>query len=423
MPLLDLSLVTQTFTTLIRTHVSASDGWNTLNDLNVDPRPPDKLEGENTLGFYLYHVSEEMKAKHAYIPGVSDNPVRFTPMGLHLYYILTAHSDLDGAQSALREQLMMGLAMKALHDNPLITDDTLINGTQVMAPLLRGNDNAFRIAMLPVKPEDAVTYWTAGSSPQRLTAYYHVSIVHLEPDDPAIRAGRVYSYNVFVLPSDSPRIDATENTISFTLPTETDPRTLVLRPAQVTYNQPFSVIGSAFTGDEVVLLLRRADWEQAVAIDPGWSLGYTASRIEATVRDTASGIDIVPGIYAASVRAERTRTTPTTTKVLSSTSNESPFAIVPLIATVSVPDGAGRFSVTGGIFQHPDIAPGMVQVFVGADRLTEGDFTNLQEGEFGVEDAATLHARLPAGFVSEERLSLRIIVNGAETAPRWVTVP
>lgn len=423
MPLLDLSLVTQTFVTLISTHVTASDAWNALNTLTVDPQPPDKLEGENILGFYLYHASEEMKAKHAYIPGVSDNPVRYTPMGLHLYYILTAHSDLDGAQSALREQLMMGLAMKALHDNPLVTDDTVISGTQVMAPLLRGNDNAFRIAMLPVKPEDAVNYWTAGSSPQRLTAYYHVSVIQLEPDDPAIRAGRVYSYNVYVLPSDSPRIDATENVITFTLPTETEPRSLALRPAQVTYNQPVTVIGSAFTGDRIALLLRRADWESAVAVDAAWDVSYTASRINATIRDVADGVDIVPGIYAASVRVERWRTTPTGTKILDSTSNESPFAIAPLISTVSVPDGAGRFTVTGGIFAHPDILAGMVQVYVGAAKLTAGDFTNLQEAEFGVENANTLHARLPSGFVSGDRLSLRIIVNGAETAPRWVTVP
>lgn len=423
MPLLDLSLVTQTFMTLIGAHVSASEAWNALNTLSVDPRPPDKLDGDNTLGFYLYHAGEEMKAKNAYIPGVSDNPVRYTPMGLHLYYILTAHSELDGAQSALREQLMMGLAMKALHDNPLVTDDTLINGVQVMAPLLRGNDNAFRIALLPVKPEEAVTYWTAGSSPQRLTAYYHASVIHLEPDDPSVRAGRVYTYNVYVLPSDSPRIDSTENTITFTLPTESEPRTLVLRPAQVTYNQPFTVVGSAFAGNDVTLLLRRADWEGAVEVDAAWDVAYTGSRIIATVRDTASGVNIVPGIYAASVRVERWRNTPSGTKVLDSTSNESPFAITPLISAVTVPDGAGRFTVTGGLFAHPDILPGAVRAYLGAARLSEGDFTNLQEGEFGVEDATTLHARLPNGLASGERLSLRLIVNGAETAPRWVRVP
>ena len=424
MALLDLSLVTQSLIDLIDTQITNSSAWNPVNMLSVDPYPPDRLTGDNTLGFYLYHVTEDSTGKNTYIPGVSDVPVRYTPMGLNLYYLLTAHSDLDNTNSVYREQLMMGLAMKALHDFPLVDDTTLVAGNLVMHPLLRGADNAFRVSMLPIKQDDSVAYWTAGSSPQRLAAYYHVAVVKLEPEEPRVRAGRVLTYNVFPLPSDAPHAEATENVISFTLPGELDPRALDLRPAQVTYDTPFSVLGSAFTGDRVLLQIRRADWDAPVEVDAAWNVSATSSRISATARTAVSGVDVVPGIYTASVKVERWRMTATGTKILESSSNETPFAIVPEVTTPTVPDPAGRFTVTGRVFQHADIAPEMVQVYVGANRLTQAvNPLNLQPGEYDIPNATTLNVRLSASAVSGDRLGVRIIINGAENAPQWVIVP
>lgn len=426
MPLLDLSLVTRTLLDVIEESVSSSSAWTSPNPPDVFPLPPDKLEGGNpTIGFYLFHVMEESQGKNTYIPGVSDAPIRYTPLGLNLYYLLTAHGDeLNTVNGTFQEQLLMGLAMKALHDNPLITDETAVNSTLVMAPGLRGNDNRFRVSLLPVMREDAVTYWTAGSAALRLSAYYQVSVIQLEPDEPMTRAGRVLTYGIYVLPSDNPRVDATESLIDFTLPGETEARLLEARPAQVTYDQPFSILGSAFAGDEVILEFRRADWSEPVPADPAWNVSVSSSRIRATARQTASGVDMVPGIYAASVRVLRSRTTSAgTTRVIETTSNETPFAIIPRIDSISVPDGAGNFTVTGAIFEHPDILATAIQVFVGAGRLTAGDPANLQPNEFGVQDAATLNVRLPAGTPSGTVLSFRLIINGAETAPQWVSVP
>lgn len=419
MALLDLSLVTQTLINLISAHVTHSEAWNNANALRVDPLPPDKLSGDNTLGLYLYHAVEETTGKNTYIPGVSDVPVRYTPLGLNLYYMLTAHSDIESG-GVYREQLMMGLAMKALHDHPLVNDDTGVNGTLVMPALLRGNDNAFRIGMVPVKVDDAVSYWMAGSNPQRLAAYYQISVIKLEPQEPAIRAGRVLTYNIFVLPSDAPRVDTTANVISFTIPGEASARSLELRPAQVTYDQGFEVVGSAFTGNNVYLQIRRADWAAPVTVDAAWNLTITSSRITATVRATAAGVDMLPGLYAASVRVERWRTVPSGTRIVESSSNETPFAIAPQVTAISAPDAQGRFTVTGATFQHPDLPPEKVSVFIGAAKLAPGDAANLQPSEFAVTGATTLAARLPAGLTPGESLSLRLIINGAENAPQWV---
>lgn len=116
--------------------------------------------------------------------------------------------------------------------------------------------------------------------------------------------------------------------------------------------------------------------------------------------------------------------TATGTKILESSSNETPFAIVPEVTTPTVPDPAGRFTVTGRVFQHADIAPEMVQVYVGANRLTQAvNPLNLQPGEYDIPNATTLNVRLSASAVSGDRLGVRIIINGAENAPQWVIVP
>jgi hypothetical protein len=230
----------------------------------------------------------------------------------------------------------------------------------------------------------------------------------------------VLTYNIFVLPSDAPRVDTTANVISFTIPGEADARSLELRPAQVTYDQGFTLIGSAFTGNNVYLQIRRADWIAPVTVDAAWDVAITASRITATVRATTGGVDVLPGLYAASVRVERWRTVPSGTRIVESSSNETPFAIAPRITGISAPDAQGRFTVNGSIFQHPDLLPEKVSVFVGAVKLTPGNAANLQPGEFAVTNATTLAVRLPGGLTPGETLSFRLIINGAENAPQWV---
>ena len=67
----------------------------------------------------------------------------------------------------------------------------------------------------------------------KLSAYYEVSVVLLEPEDTQSRAGRVLAYGVTPLIEGAPRIDSSENTLSFTIPGDPDVREVILRPAQV----------------------------------------------------------------------------------------------------------------------------------------------------------------------------------------------
>ena len=170
MALLDLSRVTKTLVKLIEESVKASPVWPAAQTLFVTGLPPDKLTGDNAVGVYLYHLAEEGTLRSQVWPGRPLAPPRFSPMALNLYYVLSAHSDVEGTGASYREQLLMGLAVKALHDYPTIDAATKIGGVSILDPGLAEGDNTLRISLRLVPPNEAVSYWTAGSQPLRLSA-------------------------------------------------------------------------------------------------------------------------------------------------------------------------------------------------------------------------------------------------------------
>ena len=119
-------------------------------DINKPGVGPGELKGGNVIGLYLYHLSEDPQYKNLPSPGNDDPPIRYTPMGLNLSYQLTAHSD----NGILNEQYMMGLAVKALRDYPVIDDTTEIDtGTtveKIMQSDIRGYNNRLRIVLQPI---------------------------------------------------------------------------------------------------------------------------------------------------------------------------------------------------------------------------------------------------------------------------------
>src|SRR5258707_15649928 len=112
--LLDIALVTETLMNLLRMQIATSPEFPKVAPLDVQAVPPDRLTGDHSIGLYLYHITEDAQYKNLAGPGQDIPPVRFTPMGVNLYYQLTAHSDLPVASTATQnEQTMVGLAIKA----------------------------------------------------------------------------------------------------------------------------------------------------------------------------------------------------------------------------------------------------------------------------------------------------------------------
>jgi hypothetical protein len=198
-----------------------------------------------------------------------------------------------------------------------------------------------------------------------------------------------------------------------------------LRPAQVPIGGQLTFEGSSLAGDRVDLLLNNALWDEPVEVDSiAWAVQSTAERITAVAQETAGVNDIIPGTYGAIVRVTRRRTTPDgSSKDLEYFSNESPFVISPRIDGITAPTPDGEVTVTGRLFQHPDLPVEAVQVYLGQDRLTTGAAGSLNPGEYAIISGTELALRLPAGLTPGQLVPFRLFINGAESPLNWIVTP
>jgi hypothetical protein len=423
MALLDIGAVTRSLMKVIDLAVNASPAWPPLPSprLTVSPMPPDKLTIDPMAGLYLYHIAEDAAFKNAPPPpGVAE--LRYTPMVLNLYYVLSAHAG-DSDAGTLTEQLIMGLSVKALRDVPIIDDGTAVGGVQILDPAIRGADNRVRITLQPVPAAEAVSYWTAGSSPLRLSAYYQASVVLLEPDTPPHYAGRVLSYGIQTFTTGAPLLEASQSYVSYRLPGEAQDRVVLARPAQPTQlgtGDPFALLGTALVGGSATLLLRPGAATTPLVADAAWLLAITDQGATAAAQATASGTPVPPGLYAASIQVARTLTLPGGgVRVITQVSNEVPMMIAPGVSALGAPDATGEFTITGIGFT-PATA---VALYLGTERAVSGNPVLLAPGEFAVLSATSLVARLSAGIMTGTAVPVRVIVSGSEAPPHWVIAP
>ena len=428
MALLDPSLVTETLVKLVDESIKVSPAWPAGQTADVSSLPPDQLSGDNALGIYLYHLCEEAAYKNQTWPGRPQPPMRFTPMGLNLYYVMSARSGLTASLGPYREQLLMGVAVKALHDRPTIDEATMINGVTILHANLRDADNPLKIELRHVPANEAVSYWTAGSNPLRLSVYYEVRVVILEPDEPETGGGRVLLYGIQTMVGGQPRLETSRSKIRFRVPGESVDRIVETQPAIAAPaiggvpGTEMTFMGVNLTGDTVSLSIRARSWRDAAPLDASWGVVAGVDRIFATAQTTAGGRAALPGPYTAAARVARTFPQPDgSTRTIEQLSNEIPFTIVPAVNTFSAIVG-GVFTISGGTFQHAELEPDAVRTYLGSTQLVAGTAGALNPGEFAVTGPTTIEMRFPATAVAGAFMTVRVVVNGAESAPTWIQV-
>lgn len=456
MALLELKLVTESFIRLLKQGLLLTGYWGSnIDNIRVFPDPPHRAN-KTGLGFYLYHVQENAHFKNMPAPGRDAPPVRFTPMSLNLYYQLSANSDENEGDNAYEEQLMMGVAMKTLHDYPDISDATAINGVTVLPASLQGKDNRFRISLQPVSHTESVHFWTAGQAPMKLSAYYEVSVVFLEPELSRSYAARVLTYGTYVFTESAPRITGSRNRIVFTIPEDTAPRQVTVQPAQATPGSEIELLGTGLGGGTVELLLFNARWQgAAVANAVAWNIRPAGDRLTVTIAQTArlpetltepgATVQVLPGMYGAQVSVTRRPPGGSPASAFPSLSNQFPFMVCPRIDYIGPALAAGdpvpprpagnlwtvgrRVQVRGYRFTDPALPvpppPGEelpVQVYLGDQRLAmkrADDPEDLADGQFRITGTDALEVQLPAGL---SKVPFRVLVAGAESPPEWISV-
>jgi hypothetical protein len=412
--------ITETIIDVIQTAVDDAGSWPPAFKVS-----PELLRDQHTgLGFYLFHVQESSHYRNFPAPGNDIPPVNYTPMALNLFYQLSANSTNDASEEdAYDEQDLMSVAMKALHDHSIISSTTSNKKVNI------------KITLQTLSPSESVQYWAAAQSPVRLSAYYEVSVVFLEPEKQLSYAGRVLSYGNYIFTRGAPQITSGENIIEYTLPGELTPRQVKIQPAQAPVGSLISFFGTGFNGGTLQLLIFSPLWSEPAVTDASWLLTLVSeNQLNITVQPTAvlksalTPVDIIPGLYAVQVSITETRTLPdASVKTFNHVSNQFPFSVMPRISSVTpIPLVDGGFEVTCDVFIHSGIVNDDIQIYIGESKLVLSAELVLPPGTFRITGATTIDLQVPAetpDVVPPGQVALRILIRGIESEPRWITIP
>lgn len=451
----DLFSATQTLTRLLRFNVERLRG--TVPALNITVMPPESVSGSDTINLHLFHVVEDPATRNR--PGpAADAPIATNPLALNLFYILTAHHEVNQIFDAETQHHLMGLAMKTMHDFPRIDDSVTFDRggvlpEPVLPPALVGTQSRLDIIQRPITPEDAINFWSAESSATvRLAAYYEVRTLFLEPEAAESVSGTVYDVGLFVEVGGPPVLTRATSQIMFTPPPATGlgPQTVTADPARASFAPDLApspaeirIAGSAMgTQPDTRIVLRNTDWialdptlesaEIDSALNPDWAptvVGETASfNFRPTLRVSEAGgvrlVDILPGNYQVSLRVRQEMPGPGgTTRVTDSESNRLNVSLGAHIANVTPPGGNGRmvleltpeFTLDDPALDYALSIGGTVYDLTGAFSGVAADDAGLfLPVPTGLEFHPLFDATVP-GFHH-----VRLWVNGAESQPYWV---
>jgi len=197
--ILDLSAVTDSLIDLVKNNWASAPIWAELGLGGPSFTPtfsglaPDAIRdgGGPQLSLFLYHVESDNAQEATFwtsqmvrSPG---QPVRYLPLALDLYYLLSAYS--DGSYSD--EQQAMSVAMRIFHASAAVRSDTTPNPAWSLTLTMehRSYDELSRL-------------WQATTVPLRLGAVYRAAVVFLTPDDPVDAAKKVQTVEATVNDSD-----------------------------------------------------------------------------------------------------------------------------------------------------------------------------------------------------------------------------
>ncbi len=402
---LDLSIVTDRLIALLKqgmdnTRLWPPEGGGTRPNITVTGNAPDYAfdQGGCQLCVFLFHVAPSKH--HVNTPPTvsmpvtqgSFPPVQYEPLGLELYYLLTAHS----AGAYVEEQQVMSVAMKWLHDNPVVKA-AVPDG---------GREELFRITIETETYDTLGRLWQATTKPLRLAVVYRASVVFLEPEEQPADAKPVEAYGLTAGPAvlplgEAPEIVSTTVTVRYQTPTGAT-KSVDRSPAVVGPGQTFRIYGQMALAQRVLLVPVGG----APAIDiTSWSVGGQATSNRLVLRAPTVGVP-EPQVFSLVVA-----------DAAGQQSNAVPFAIAPTVS-----DAGGPLLVFAGVplaLVGTGFTAGHAEVIIGATSLAEVAGVPAA-GQVAIADAEHLTFMPPTAFPSGT-YAVRVRVNGVEAAPaKWV---
>ena len=452
MALLDMSVATQV---LLR-----------LFDLTIDNNwapsaaAPDFESTDRLLNVHLFHIREEAHRKNFPPPFEGDAvPVRLTPLGLALFYVVTPAVKAEGDDAtiisnlALERQLVLGQAAKAVHDFPLIDKTTRVNGTLIVDGALVDpfGNNRIELILRPAGVDEAVTFWSSGQTqtPPHPSLYLEARVILLQPEEPETFTGLVLSVGNFIFVG-FPQLVRSRSTLLVTPPGATQPIPLQASPARVALFAGSTPAGVA--PDNNRLVLEGADLSPRLRLltlsgpnglrvtinlddstdNPAWAPELSGTAIAVHVHRTAIEHDggatvlLVPGAYTARIVLVDEAAPPS---IQPRTSNSVPFSVIPQLHNLTlVATGVGTLtytvSVPGGFLD--DLDETLVVQFGVGGTVFEKVASAPAVGQFAYDNTSTIRFTItdpdPDPGDPPVQLPVLLVVNEATAMPVWVVV-
>jgi hypothetical protein len=360
--------VSATLQTLLSDRMELPDGVTSV-PVTVGPPPfsskdNDPKKEDARVNLFLYRVTENGHLQNQEIPGRgAPGAYGHPPLSLNLHFLLTAYGNVevrvDGNPVPLFDdttaQLLLGSAMRVLHDVPIVTGGVTTvrppSGRAVLHDSLRDEYEHVKLTLEPLTLEDVTKVWTALALRFRLSAAYVVNVVQIESRRPRRfprPVGQPASPVTPPLPGDPPAPGPMVHVLTIHTPTITDVR--VRRVGEATELPfPYARVGDA-------LVLRGTSLSGPVTRVAIGELIVPATvalgdRVEVDVPDAAipgSGPippeqRLQPGVHTAKVLVSD----PLVPQSVFA-SNEAAFMLVPAVATaVYAPLPSRRLTITG----------------------------------------------------------------------------
>lgn len=365
-----------------------------------DADPPDQIADGRYLNLYLYRVVESPFLKNQDLPGTG-HPGAYghPPLSLELHYLLTPMGDDETDDLALQE--MLGNAMLAIHDLPVVTEQVLRQGggnpQPILDPVLIGEYEEVKITLEPISVEDLGNLWSAFMDPYRLSVAYEARVVQIESRRPR-RAVRP----VGEPPEAGPRVVA--------IPVNR-PRVLALLVQRAPSFDDEAPIAYARIGDRLVLEGTALHPTESIArLGPvrveQFAAGSTAERLLIELGDET---DLHAGVHLLQVvRQVRLSEEGDGQPRPILESNVVPFALAPGIEGVTPTAGppGTEVTITGSRLFHEDL----VSTIIVGDR--QYSLTN-PEGADPVQSSEEVKITIGEQETGTHRVSAR--VNGIES--------
>lgn len=162
--------------------------------------PGEDLPDALGVNLYLYRVLENPATRNEPWRGERNGapPTDSPALGLQLYYLLTPlgskpeDTSLDGDTA----HTMLGLAMLALHEHPILNDTHIVDfdaDVELPASILNSYEKV-KLYLVPTDLDELSKIWSTINKPYRLSAVYEASLVELTPTVPPPAGGGIVTF-------------------------------------------------------------------------------------------------------------------------------------------------------------------------------------------------------------------------------------